>query len=209
MALDSFDGLKAEIEDYLDHDDVAAKAGTFVRLAEAKFAREIRIREMIQRAQVSLDDRYLALPARFVQMRRLRLLSAETTGPRLVAAPEEVTIEELDGKARLDAGLPGYFTVHEEIEFDRAPEEAITAEMVYFAHFRPLGDDYPANGLLTAAPDIYLYGALAEAEPYLGEDERIALWRQLYAEGRDRLNQAFRNAQYGSGIASRVKGSTP
>jgi hypothetical protein len=36
------------------------------------------------------------------------------------------------------------------------------------------------NWLLTADPDVYLYGALLEAQPYLQDDARIATWAQIF-----------------------------
>lgn len=38
----------------------------------------------------------------------------------------------------------------------------------------------PTNWLLTADPDVYLYGALLEAQPYLQDDARIATWAQIF-----------------------------
>jgi hypothetical protein len=35
---------------------------------------------------------------------------------------------------------------------------------------------------LTFAPDLYLYGALLEAQAYLIGDERLAVWQQKYGE---------------------------
>ncbi len=36
------------------------------------------------------------------------------------------------------------------------------------------------NWMLTNNPDVYLYGALLEAQPYLMADERIATWAEIY-----------------------------
>lgn len=38
------------------------------------------------------------------------------------------------------------------------------------------------NWLVTNAPDLLLYGALLEAEPFLKNDSRIAIWRDFYAD---------------------------
>lgn len=44
----------------------------------------------------------------------------------------------------------------------------------------------PTNWLLTSHPDIYLYGALVEAAPYLGDDPRVVVWE---AQLERRLNE--------------------
>jgi len=45
-----------------------------------------------------------------------------------------------------------------------------------------LSDTNTTNWLLTSHPDVYLYGSLLEAEPYLKDDERAALWGTLYEQ---------------------------
>jgi hypothetical protein len=37
-----------------------------------------------------------------------------------------------------------------------------------------------SNWLLTAHPDVYLYGSLLEAQPYLMDDARITVWAQIF-----------------------------
>lgn len=38
------------------------------------------------------------------------------------------------------------------------------------------------NWLLTAHPDVYLYGTLVESAPYLKDDARVAVWEQRYQD---------------------------
>ena len=48
-----------------------------------------------------------------------------------------------------------------------------------------LSNDVPTNWLLEMQPDIYLYGSLCQAAPYLGDDARIATWSALYKRSVD------------------------
>ena len=41
-----------------------------------------------------------------------------------------------------------------------------------------LGDDTQTNWLILNAPDLYLYGTLLQAEPFLMNDERVPLWER-------------------------------
>jgi hypothetical protein len=45
-----------------------------------------------------------------------------------------------------------------------------------------LSDANTSNWLLERHPDVYLYGALLQAAPYLRDDERVALWTPLYGQ---------------------------
>tara|TARA_R110002153_G_scaffold98295_1_gene233308 strand:- start:1224 stop:2132 length:909 start_codon:yes stop_codon:yes gene_type:complete len=68
-------------------------------------------------------------------------------------------------------------------------------------------DSAPTNWLLSAAPDVYLYGSLLQSAPYLANDERIGVWAQLYSAAVLRLNEESESAKYsGSGLGMRVKG---
>lgn len=203
MTLSTYSGLKTAIADHLDRDDLTSQIDDFIDLAEARHRREIRIREMIQRATVTVSGRYLALPARFVQMDVLRLL----TDP--VTVLTEVNLHEMTRQRLATTGKPKFFTVHEEIEFDRSPDDSYTAEMIYYAYFQALSDSNTSNGLLARAPDAYLYGALIAAEPFLGEDERLPVWERLYTSARDGLKASDIRGRYAGPLVSRVVGATP
>jgi len=43
-----------------------------------------------------------------------------------------------------------------------------------------LSDSNTSNWLLSLSPDIYLYGALLQATPYLRDDERLPVIASLY-----------------------------
>lgn len=208
MSLGSYSELKAEIIDHLDRSDLDEKVDTFIALAEARHKREIRIREMVTRSQATINTttgRYLALPSGFIQMQTLRLILASNRDQRLL----EVNLDEMTRLSSPDRGIPQYFVTHEEIEFDRPPDQSYTVEMVYWKAFTPLSDDNESNPLLVKAPDAYLYGALSASAPFIQEDERIEVWERYYGVARDGLLVSDRRSRYGGPLVSRVSGPTP
>jgi len=58
--------------------------------------------------------------------------------------------------------------------------------------------DAPSNLFLATCPDLLLYGALAEAEPYLMNDERLATWASLYDRGLASLRASDDDSEYPS-----------
>ena len=44
-----------------------------------------------------------------------------------------------------------------------------------------LSSSNTTNFVLTNHPDLYLYASLSEAAPYLGQDERLTVWKNLYS----------------------------
>lgn len=201
MSLDTYAGLKQEIADTLDRDDLTSQIDSFIDLAEARHAREIRVREMIVRATGIADSRYMVLPIGFLQMSTLRLL----TNPVTVLG--EVNLHEMTRRRLETTGKPTLYTVHEEIEFDRTPDQEYTAEMIYYGKLTALSDDNTSNALLVRSPDAYLYAALGAAAPFLVEDERLAIWAQLYQSAVEALNMMDRRRA--GPLISRVAGATP
>jgi hypothetical protein len=63
--------------------------------------------------------------------------------------------------------------------------------------------------LLKNHPDLYLYGALLAAEPYIGNDERTQLWNAKYQEAVERVNARANEGRYGPGMQIRTRGMNP
>jgi len=45
------------------------------------------------------------------------------------------------------------------------------------------------NWLLTNHPDVYLFGSLANAMPFMKNDKRISVWAGAFQEAMDSLNE--------------------
>jgi hypothetical protein len=71
-------------------------------------------------------------------------------------------------------------------------------EAVYWQRFTPLSDVAPVNEILATYPELYLYGALIEAEPYLVNDERIGIWKGFWDEAVRDINKAGNEGRYAS-----------
>jgi hypothetical protein len=71
-------------------------------------------------------------------------------------------------------------------------------ELVYYQEIPALSDSQTTNWLLTDAPDAYVYGALTQAAPFLGEDERLPTWAQLYTSAIQGLNSSSDRAKQSS-----------
>jgi hypothetical protein len=205
MSLGSYTNLKAEIADWLDRDDLTARIDTFIDLAETKHAREIRVRAMLRRATASTSTgtRYLALPNCYRGMKIIRLLTSPVT------VLEQCNETELTKRLQDATGRPAWFNIHEEIEFDRVPDEEYEAEMIYYAKLTPLSSTTDTNWILTNAPDLYLFGALSAAEPFLDNDERLGTWKTLYNEAAQAINLEDMRSRTSGPQISKVRGSTP
>lgn len=201
MALDSYDGLKAAIADHLDDDGLSSQIEDFIDLAEARHKREIRIREMLTRASLTVDDRYVDFPTGYLEGKTLRLLTTPVT------VLTYRNLHEMNRVRRETSGKPLYFTEHAQFEFDVSPDTAYSGEIIYFKSLTALSDENTSNAILIRAPDAYLYAALLASAPFLVNDERLKVWGELYLNAKDALN-AVDNKRIGPLIA-RAAGATP
>ena len=76
-----------------------------------------------------------------------------------------------------------------------APDGSYDGALVYVAAMAPLVADADSNAVLAAHPDLYLYGALAHAAPFIGDDEGVAVWRAQYEAALQRAISADRQAR--------------
>lgn len=205
MSLDTYSNLKAEIATWLDRDDLTSSIDTFIDLCEAKLGREVRVRAMLKRATATMSTatKYMALPSGYKAMKILRLL---TDPPTVLQQCNET---ELTARLLSETGKPLYFAIHEEIEFNRTPDDEYSVEMIYYCGLDALTDSNTSNWILTNAPDLYLYGSLIAAEPFLDNDERIATWKTFYEEGVRSLNLEDMRSRTSGPQISRPRGSTP
>jgi hypothetical protein len=169
---------------------------------EAKMNRKLFVRQMEQRSTTTIrldtaQPEFVSVPLDFQSMRRIRLLDT----PEKAAA--EVRNWRANGNAARNecasrASRFGSPYLGDEIELAPTPTFAYTIEMVYRRTIAPLGPTI--NQLaLQQAPDLYLYGTLMEAAPYLHEDERIPTWASGVQGGIDDLNKLSEEALFNAG----------
>jgi len=183
MALNTYSGLKDAIADWLDRSDLTSRIPDFITLAEARINRELRIRPMEVRSTMSTTSgqRYFNLPGGYVQMRNIQI-NNNPIRPLEYITPE--MLDRLYGSS--STGCPRAYTlIGDEIQLAPIPDAVYEVEMAFYEKFTPLGDGtsgtVTSNWLTTNAPDLLLYGALLEAEPFIKNDERIQLWLSAYS----------------------------
>ena len=58
--------------------------------------------------------------------------------------------------------------------------------------------NFASNPIVTEHPDLYLYGALCEAAPYLQHDERLPVWEARYQQAVREVRVQDDRLAYGS-----------
>ena len=207
MPLSTYAELRAAIAAWLKRNDAGRefslvdRAPELIALAEAEFNRVLRVRAMVARGVITVDGEYEPLPADYAGMRALTLTTGGAT------RVEELSDQELELRAvaYAAAGRPAHFAVvGETLRLHPAPDVAYAARYTWYRRIPALSDSNPGNWLLTRHPDAYLYGALAQAAPYLRDDARTALWQALYGRALAAIQRADRAERRGTPLRSEV-----
>ena len=204
MALSTYAELRTSIADWLNRSDLSATIPDFISLAEAQVERTLRTRQMIVRANASLDAQYGTVPSDFLEVKSLKLTSTNPPTPLSF-----MSIDALDQQSSsyTASGKPKFFgVVGNQLRIQPTPDGTYTAELTYYAKLTKLSNSVTSNWLLASSPDIYLYGALLQAAPYLQDDARIQTWATLYERALNDLRTADdRGASSGGALLIRAK----
>ena len=195
MSITTYAELQSSIADWLLRDDLTSVIPTFISLAEAKFNRRIRDYRMVKRATAEVDTAYFAIPSDWQENIRFQL----NTSP--ITTLEYVTPDQAAEEKRLynSSGRPAFFTmIGDQFQIVPAPDSTYDAELTYYAKIPVLSSGNTSNWLLEKAPDIYLYGALMEAAPYLDDDARIQVWGGLPEQSMNAIQIESDRAKTGS-----------
>jgi hypothetical protein len=195
MAITTYSELQSAIADWLLRTDLTSVIPSFIDLAEAKFNRRIRDYRMVTRTSITVDAQYEDVPTDWLENVRFQLETSPITTLEYVT-PDQAAEEE---RLHSSNGRPLFFTmIGEQFQIIPSPDTTYSATLTYYAKIPALSDSNTTNWLLTTAPDLYLYGTLMEAAPYLDDDQRIQTWGSLYEQGMNALQIESDRAKVGS-----------
>jgi len=192
--------LKEDIASWLDRDDLTSKVPTFVKLALNKINRLLKIFEMETIATTALSsDIYYELPPSFKSMRNI-YISIDSINYKLTyVTPKQMILYSSN------CSIPEAYTIVDgAIKLNKGYDGTGYLVMSYYKLYSMFEDDTDTNWLLENAYDLVLYGSLASAEGYVFEDERIGIWKTLFDEIVNELNESAEEARYsGDDLRSR------
>ena len=192
MAISTFAELKTAVANWVGRADLTSRIPEFIALAEADMRRNLR--DSVTREALVIDSDTETLPAALGELRSIRFNTGTREYPLTITTPENLAALRRSG-----SGVPFYAAVvGDTILFDVTPDTSYTMEIVYFDQITPLSDSNTSNNTLASSPDIYLFGALKEAELYLEHDERNPIWAQKYQKAVNDENTRRELAELGA-----------
>jgi hypothetical protein len=202
MSLQTFSDLTAALGNWLQRSDLAALLPNFVQLFEACANRRLRVRQQEATLELTPSSGVVALPSDYLAWRRLTW----TGNPRRELAYVEPSWLQA-AYPDLPAGIPKVFTIEggNILAMPLDPSN-VALELVYFQQIPSLATN-STNWLMSQHPDLYLFGALTEAQAYTVNAETAALWKARRDELLDEIEK-LSNKTRGAG-AVRTMSPTP
>ena len=175
--------LLTAVADYLARDDLTTFIPNFVQNAENKLYRSLNLRNEETALSVAISSGVAAVPADF---KGLKFAYYDSAPIHLL---QWVTIDELyrDYPDRSGASQSPAVISREAGNFvfgDVAADG--TLKGVYYAKHDPLRTTDP-NWYATNAPEVLLYASLLEAAPFIHDDPRLLVWRELIMDAVESL----------------------
>ena len=201
MTIQTYADLQAAIANWIARADLTANIPDFIALFESVANRRLRLRQQESVATLAPSSGVAALPADYLAWRRVTW-----TGqfPRELEYVHPSYLHAL--YPTLPADVPRLFTI-EGGNLTVAPRDDTALTFDYFQKIAALSGANTANWLLATAPDLYLFGALAEAHGFVKDADSLALWKSRRDELFDEIERLDVKTRGQAGI--RVIGPTP
>ena len=202
MAFTNYSALKTTIANYLGRTDLTSQIPDFITLAETRLQRELRTRPMLKSATATMTsgDNTVGLPTDFLEMRDLYIQG----NPRMPVSYMSPSAFTRNARAEDGGKCIDYTILGSEMAFAPIPDAPYVLEMLYYYKPTVLSDTNSSNVFLANYPDALLYGALAQAEPYLMNDARLATWASLYANTIELITTSDDSSEY-NGVPLQMK----
>jgi hypothetical protein len=188
-----YSSLQAAVAEYLKRTDLTDKIKVFIQLAEARMFTEPELNTRNKEARITAptvaNQAYYGFPTDAKALRYIKLQVTATRTKILDYMPPQRFDDEFPDELDIERlKEPIAWTIKgDEIVLGPPPNVVYTMEIFYHKKYVNLSDAAPTNTLLTASPDLYLYGSLLESAPYLIGDERLGVWAELYKGARERI----------------------
>jgi len=208
-AITNYGTLKTAIADWINRKDsgTVARIPDFISFAEGDIYRgsatrtgslSLRCRDNLVKASLVPVDGVIAIPADFRELKEVTMAGVGKT---------PIT-DQFYNKLKNYPGQTEVFSLRDTDWYQYPLSDTTdTFDIIYYADFSgTLVDDADTNPILTALPEVYLFGALAYAEKYIKNDDRSMSWKQDFESAIRSANADARRAELsGATMAQRTQ----
>jgi hypothetical protein len=149
---------------------------------------------------ITLNAATVSLPTDCKSLKSLYFDDGTRSGEIDVTSPQELANWKRDIYG-VTAGVPQKAAIisnGSKLALVPTPDTSYTAKIVYVVKLTRLagGSNSATNWVLTDHSDIYLFGSLLEATPFLKNDERIPVWESKFEKAMAEMTAFLWNRQF-------------
>lgn len=207
MNFTSYSDFRSNFQILLEGDDISTSdlSGDVLDLiigaGERRIYREVKSSAQDTALSLTTTNNAAALPADFIELR-----GSPWVGTKCVAtyAPWEQVTNLVNTATSSVSRSPIYYSFQSDTIFfypTQGDGTVITGQ--YYKKFADISTGL--NALFTRHSDLFIYAALSESAPFLGEMTRLPIWEQKYISLADAVNEEERRrVTRGSKLRTRV-----
>lgn len=176
----TYDSLLEDLSNYTERDDdpFMNQRDRFVMMAENRLASEVRGLGFLRVVTTNLSGATLVKPARWRETKSFAITVAGEMKYLQARSYQYCRAFNPSGST----GVPRYYSDedYEHWYLAAVPDSGYAAEIQYHERPDPLSSTQQTNWTTQYAPQLILYAALMEAQPFLKTPERIPEFQQFY-----------------------------
>lgn len=196
MALSNYSELQAAVLAFNWARD-SGSVTDFIALAHSRINLGLRAPFMEKTADITISSYRIAAPSDFAAVKRLWIDSSVDTPLRVTSAERVAYL-----RAVYAAGRPEWFAIEgdsdgEYFVFAPDPGSSYTGKLLYKRRLPALSAGTDTNVVLARYPNLYVYGALAEAAAYADDPTRLATYQPKFEALLAAVNAQTQSDAYG------------
>ena len=194
MNFASYADFRTKVQILIDGDDISQSdlsvetLDLIISSGEQRIYRDLRSSTQDTALSLTTTSNLVTLPSDFIELK-----GAPYIGTFAVAtyAPWEAIQNMIQIATGYTAGgLVRYSFQSDKMIFFPVQADGVTVTGQYYKRFTDISGGL--NALFTRHPDVFMYAALAESAPFLGEMARLEIWEKKYIELVESANETER-----------------
>ena len=197
MNFSNYADFRTKVQTLIDGDDISVSdlsANTLdliISMGEQRLYREVRSSAMDAALSLTITANAATIPTDCLELRSV-YISGEKP---LEIIPYETYLTYLSGSTS-EAQATYAAQVGETLVFWPAATGTLLGR--YYKKFSDISSGITSNTLFSRHPDIFVYAALAESAPFIGDNKRLPIWEAKYAALVQAVNHEERRRSWNS-----------
>ena len=177
MAITNWHTLKSTVESYLDRSDMGSAVEDAIQFGENRIYRDVRVQDLEGSLSATISSGTIDVPSDYIEMKNLYI----DTDPVQALQRKDLSFIYENHPTRSADSKPTFFAREgNKFIFGPFPDSNYAVKGIYYKKLEHLSNTNNFNFMINDFPELLLFAALVECEPFLQNDERIVVWESKY-----------------------------